>query len=249
LEDYGEIMARGLPDDSNVVKEAPVYGLSDMAELAARLGSPVNYIRFGDVVMLDDFESGVQAWDSVLHGGASSIRLSGTYTRSKGVSVHLDSGDGASPDASMQRSMPIPESSKVGFGFAFMIGPDVTHIDMGMVATINELNYAFYVGYENASHDLEVLDNIGGWMPIGNLHLRENLWPFHVCKLVVNLTAKNYARFYLDDQSYQIPGYWGDISAAPGEANLLNMVVAVYGDGTTPGHLYVDDCVATQNEF
>jgi len=49
---------RGAPDDSNVLSTSTFYRLDDMAELAVRLGSPVQYLRSGNIVFCTTFEDG-----------------------------------------------------------------------------------------------------------------------------------------------------------------------------------------------
>jgi len=242
-------MARGLPDDSNIVKEGPVYGLHDDAELAARLGSPVNFIRFGDVFMLDDFESGRQAWETNLWGVGAFARLCGTYTRSKGVSVHLASGTGATPMMQLWRGLPTPESSKVGFGCAFMLGQDVLEFIIGMVTTIAEQNYHYYVGYNVVNKKLYYWDNAGARQEFADLFVRGFNWPFHLCKLVANFTTHYYVRFYVDDKSYDLSTYPAQMTGAVGQADYIQVTLNVRGGLVAAGHVYVDDAVATQNEF
>jgi len=55
-------MPHGAPDDSNVLKIGEDYRLDDLSELAARLGSIVNYRRTGDVYFMEDFSYGLERW-------------------------------------------------------------------------------------------------------------------------------------------------------------------------------------------
>ena len=62
-------MAHGHPDYGGAAPLATVYTLQDLAELAARLGSIDVFDRRGNVLLLDDFESGIKKW---LFGGTGS---------------------------------------------------------------------------------------------------------------------------------------------------------------------------------
>lgn len=55
-------MARGQPDFGMYAAKTVTANLSDMAELAARLGSIVTFDRRGDVIFLEDFEAPILNW-------------------------------------------------------------------------------------------------------------------------------------------------------------------------------------------
>jgi len=242
-------MARGLPDDSNIVKDAPVYGLSDMAELAARLGSPMTYIRYGDVFMLDDFEGGFQGWSRFTYAPDTVISLSGTHTRSKGTAVHITSGTGADPCGTIVRYEPLPTGSLNGFGYAFGFGGALSDIRIGMVATIAERNWHFWVIYDHVAGQLTYRDDTGAPQVFANLKLRPAFVSFHQVKLVVNFTTHKYQRLYIDNHVYDLSAYTAQWTAAVGQEDLLSMTVYVLGTGAPTAHAYIDDAVATQNEF
>jgi len=242
-------MARGLPDDSNIVKYAPVYGLHDMAELAARLGSPVNFIRSGDVIMLETFESGFGSWGTVIYSPDGFIRLSSFPTRSGGVSLDLNSGTGVDPDVKLYRGTPLPVSSVIGFGFAFQFDADLVYILMGFTTTQSELHWHYRVKYDHARGKLYCQDNGGDYWEIGAVALRVDERPFHLWKLVVNLLTHDYIRLYLDDASYDLSGYSAQFTPAVGEDEYLESVVQMGGDGVGATNCWIDDAVITQNEF
>jgi len=242
-------MPRGLPDCSNVVKEAPVFGLADMAELAARLGSPVNFTRYGDVFMLDDFEAGLQAWDANLYGVGSSVRPSGTFTRSHGVSMHMIGGTGADPYVKAWRGLPLPNSSKVGFSYAIMLGANLYKFRIGFVPTIGNLNYHFYVEYDHVDKKLRYKDDEGVYQPFADIDLRANNWPFHLVKLVVNFTTHEYERFLVNHRGYSLAGHLAEATGAAGQPEYFQAVIEVHGTALLSADAYIDDAVATQNEF
>lgn len=61
-------MPRGMPDWGEYSPQEVVSKLLDNAELAARLGSPVLFDRRGTVIFMDDFNCGVNHWDTVTKG-------------------------------------------------------------------------------------------------------------------------------------------------------------------------------------
>ena len=55
-------MTHGVQDFGASSGQNSTYGLTDLGELAVRLGSPVSFDRRGDVVMMETFEDGLDAW-------------------------------------------------------------------------------------------------------------------------------------------------------------------------------------------
>ena len=248
MEDYGEIMARGLPDDSNVVKESAVYALSDMAELAARLGSPVNYVRFGDVYMMDEFTHGLGAWGSAVMGGGGFARLTGSHWRSKGVCAHLQGGLGATPYTYMWRWMPIPGSDKMGYCLTFASEDNCYDMQIGLLVTIGEVQYPFKIMIELSTNRFYYWVEPGPWEEFDRTPIGGRQWMFHLCKLVVNLKKREYVRFYFNERSYPLSGILCGNKPNLGAADRCECEVTVTGTNLALGDLYVDDAVVTQNE-
>lgn len=241
-------MGRGLPDDSNIVKEGALYGLDDLGELAARLGSPVNYIRFGDVYMLDEFDCGLGAWGNTIRGVAGYVRLTGTHLRSKGTCLHVNTGTGANPDVTVWRYVPVPACLKMGFGLAFAFENALIDLQLGMYVTLSELQYRFAIKIDTATNHLYYRDNLGGWVEFDDTPIGGFQWLFHLSKLVVNLQTQKYVRFYFNERSYDLSAHSCQAVANPGIADRCECQVIATGVALADGDLYLDDTVATQNE-
>ncbi len=121
-------MARGLPDAGNVVKGHDLYALQDMAELAVRLGSPMSYDRYGSVLLLEDFERGLNAWSKTILGVGGSISLTSDRVYGGELACYLDSGDGAIPEARITKYFPPVSLQRVGLQTAFSVGFNVTEL-------------------------------------------------------------------------------------------------------------------------
>jgi len=82
---------RGAPDDSNVLSTSTFYRLDDMAELAVRLGSPVQYLRSGNIVFCTTFEDGFNrlSYHAPVLGGSVSLVNSLVLTGGAAVEIGL----------------------------------------------------------------------------------------------------------------------------------------------------------------
>jgi len=242
-------MARGAPDDSNVVLQGDVHRLDDMAELAVRLGSPLLYDRFGSVIMQDGFENGINAWSKTLTGVGAEIWAANDYSYDGQVSAHLYSGTGALPIAILDKFLPAVPVCKLGFQTSF-------HIDANLVEVIFSLNYHiapmifwFAVTYDHTTQILSYKEPGVGW---NNFAVHPTLYAaldnWHTMKLVVDLVSRAYVRFSLDEVTYLLPGALpGAMAWATG--SCIKPSVSVEGDPILGSHLYLDNLIATRHEF
>ncbi|GAH83946.1 unnamed protein product, partial [marine sediment metagenome] len=69
-------MPRGQPDFGMYASASTIGSVSDLAELAVRLGSINIFDRRGKVIDFDDFEDVRKGWEFELLGGATAVRAS-----------------------------------------------------------------------------------------------------------------------------------------------------------------------------
>lgn len=241
-------MARGLPDDSNIVKEGALYSLDDMGELAARLGSPVNYIRFGDVYMIDEFQYGLGAWRSSILGAGGFVRLTGTTWRSKGTCVRINSGTGANPHVTFYRRVSVPDTPRVGFTFTFAYENDVDYIRCALLVVKDEVQRQFYIRITPATGALEYRNTLGAYVLFGTKLMAGIQLLFHLCKLVVDHTKDKYVSFYFNDIRYNLAAHSCRTQNVPGVADYCECRIMLTGKLAADGDMYLDDAVVTQNE-
>ena len=68
-------MAGETPDYGRLSAQATVFPVTDLGELAARLGSIVSHDRRGDVIWLDGFEDGLDKWQPTTSGSGAAVDL------------------------------------------------------------------------------------------------------------------------------------------------------------------------------
>ena len=85
-------MAHGTPDWGVTAGAVTTYQVTDLGELAVRLGSPISHDRRGDVIWWDDFECTLNKWQTVANGAGSSVALSDARARNGRYSALLISG-------------------------------------------------------------------------------------------------------------------------------------------------------------
>jgi len=242
-------MAHGAPDDSNVKMGVDVQRVDDLAELAARLGSVVLYNRGGNVLLVEGFESGLNAWDLNTTGAAAAVTLSNEKVYSGTIACRVDTGTGLTPYAGLAKYLPPVGESRIGLQTCFSLNSDVVDVRLQLTYGKPGPRYYFSLMYDHVTGELKYESAPGVWTMFakpGKIYDGSNNW--HNIKVVADMVTGLHVRAYLDggvyDMSSLIPntGAWVD-------GPFLFPLLRIYGDGVTSGVLYLDNVIVTYNEF
>jgi len=242
-------MAHGAPDDSDTTNKVTVYRVDDMAELAARLGSIVSFIRSGKVLFMEGFETGLGAWAIATPGDDAEISLSDDNSFVGGVCAYLDSGTGETPYSQMTKYFPAPEASKVGLAAYFSIGGVEYWYAVELIFGDGTHGYHFRVKYLHSDGKLYYWtesDTETEFGEPGKLNDTDN--NMYSLKLVIDLEHVEYSRFYLNSIEYSMADLVPDVVGVT-NYKYLQVIITCYGDGTYSNLLYLDNVVLTFDEF
>ena len=241
-------MPRGLPDDSNVVKEGPTWALSDHAELAARLGSIVTFDRLGTVLELETFLHGMARWAPALWGVGSAVVLSSTRAQVDGVSLALVSGTGVDPGCQAVWFIAYPELSCLGYEASYCISGTRYQIIHSFEVFKGTYYLNFSLRWTLTTGVIEYRDVAPGWVdtgvtviPAAHTHL------FNRIKLVGNSLTGEYVRMLVNEQGYSLRGFFAEHVAA-GDAPHIQAVSTIWGNGGIDMTVYLDSCIFTESE-
>ena len=243
------IMARGAPDDSNVKVGTDIYRIDDLAELAVRLGSIVNYQRSGSVLMLDGFEEGMNAWNKNTTGVGAEVEVSDEVAYNGQVSLKVTSGTGVTPYAGFDKYLPPVGECRMGLQTTFSLNLDVKTILFQLTYGRDPTRWYFKVVYDHVTGELQYESAPAVWTAFatpGKLYDGSN--NFHNLKLVVDLETGEHVRCYLDNVAYDMEGI-APLTGLWALGPFLFPIIRVSGDGATDGIAYFDNMVVTYNEF
>jgi len=243
------LMAHGAPDDSNVVKIGTVYRLDDMAELAARLGSPVVYHRFGSLLFADTFEYGLAAWTITENGVGATVRASNARSWEGELAVQIVSGTGGTPYAGISKYMPPISETNIGVHVAFALDTNLDYYESALTCGDGTKRYQYRIRYDHTAGTLSYLSGLGAYTVFATPGvLFDSANNFHNLKLVVDNTRKEYVRFYFDNIVYPMTGlpvYQDNLLINP----FMQVLFRVWGDGVASTTFYLDSFVLTYDEF
>jgi len=241
-------MPHGTPDYGITAGRQTTHQLTDLGELAVRLGSPVSFDRRGDVVWWDDFECSLNKWNVAASGTGSSIAVSTASARNGENSCKLTAGsDGAHSAAMIHRHHP-PVRSVFGseVSWAFTGTPEL--LLMRIDDRDGVTNHAYEVVWDNLLNEVKVLTAAGTYSTVlSSLDLLETLDLFHTIKLVWDGVTHQLVRLLFDHLVIDVSGV-----GAQDSANVFHPRIAVKIDMTGRAGFndvaYIDDYILTQNE-
>jgi len=240
-------MAHGFPDWGEYAPQALVEKSLDVAELAARLGSPCLYDRRGTVIFYDDFSTGLIKWTEII-GGNLQIIPTAKMALLGGYSLLFFDDGSFTFIPSIQVSLPFVTQTPIGAegGFCFTSVYSQCHINFAL--TYNGYLYEYWFIYDRNAKTVKIKIEDGSFptiasnieVPIGN-----NRW--FTMKLVVNPLTGKYERGRFNNQIIDLSGYdcYKVSSTDPDE------IVAGFGLGRTSVFdvtNYLGFVVVTQNE-
>lgn len=241
-------MPHGTPDWGASKPTTTVYTVSDMAELAARLGSIVTYDRRGDVVWMDTFEDNLNKWYQWVNGTGAAAALSTDLAKNGAKSAKLTTGNNTFDQTALYRfGGPMFIDSRTGIEVSFILNAKVNLIFSMTTFLATEL-YTAKVKIDPVAETLSYQNLAGAWVVLmAGLTVRPiNTW--HTLKLVADFSAsKEYVRLLLDNLSPDVSGIKVYKKV---EVNTEHFEVIVNAQVLEAANhsMYVDDFIITQNE-
>jgi len=241
-------MAHGQPDFGAYAAKTIVGSLSDMAELAARLGSIVTFDRRGDVIDFDDFEGSTAKWNIVKSGDGAGAVISPKRARSGSFCFMLTSGMTLDHNVGIYRFLAYPVLSRMGLELSFGSPTNAGGWELVLHLRHDSVNYVALVVFTRATKELQIVYGDGDITLIDTLTDYPLMaYGFHTVKVVADFVTKKYVRLIIDDNFYDLSSYLLKVSAAA-PLDFLSAVFIHTGDLIANKDLHLDDYILTQNE-
>lgn len=241
-------MPVGRPDWYNAQKSSNLVTLSDMGELAVRLGSFINYYRDGKVVFYDTFTKLESSWNDAGIGVAGAAVISNSYYVTDGASVYNTINTGISNYWYLSKQVPSWNKDVVSFETALLASglPDNIGLYITYYGTLTA--YLFGIKYYPATGNLYYIDATGSTVlfttgPSGILP--DNYF------LPFKLSGDNESGYY---KSLRIGAYEYDMSALLGQAATPNptgsttLTFRIAGNASGNINVHIDRVILTEDE-
>jgi len=197
-----------LPDWQKYLPGSERYALSDLGELAVRLGSPVRYDRRGEVIWYDEFDHGLSPWLATFIGNGSSVEVSSTGTFMGPNAALLTAGEDSLRLASIAKGIHPPVLGRWGVevAVAFLSNFDSFQIALTIYDGINV--YGPSVRLSEADAEIQYRDENSAWQTVAVLG---SLWvipnTYRLLKITYDLDSAKYGILQLGPDSYDLSSF------------------------------------------
>lgn len=241
-------MAHGTKDYANVQPKITTYTLSDMAELAERLGAVPSLDRLGDVVFTDNFEDGLCKWNKTETGAGTTVAMSGIWSMHGGFSVKVHLPASGAAQAILQKSLSYPVSSMIGLEANATFDTDlissITYMDF--FTAVYRIRYGMKFDIPNGN--VYIMNALGSWQLVlsnffaslvGGIFLRG--------KFTADLPNLKYRKYVTEPEVIDLSAYSPYVSL---DSTRACMSITFQLDGSAGGEIdiYFDSVIVTQNE-
>lgn len=234
-------------DEEDLWERRSTMGL---AELAARLGAPLRYVKTGRFYWYDSFESGLSKWATAGDGANWAVELSAEKAHYEKYSCKMTAGTTLEKRASIAREAIIVTAlSNLGIELSFNFDTELDWIEWILYMYTGTAKATFEIHYDYVNQKLEYRDhgNIMRDLKTSvNLGAETNL--FHAAKLVVDPVNLKYLRLYVDNVIYPMTdkGCYSveDLVTAP----QLGIAINNHSSGAISSIVYIDGVILTHAE-
>ena len=222
--------------------------IGDLAELAARLGSPNTYDRRGTVVWMTDFSHGLQGSTPGTSDAECEYRISAERSHFGGYSLKLDPSDEVGSYVEWGNIVQFLTTGKMGLEAIVSSGanPDAIRLKMyhqdGTTIQKAELNY------DTESGDWTIRTGDTTWETVlTGFKIQQDATAWYSIKLIIDPETMKYVRMQVARQEVDISEH-SIYNYGSGNLGQLICRVMVYGDATRHAAIWVDAVIVTQNE-
>ena len=241
-------MPRDLPDWGALNAQETVYEVTDLGELAVRLGSIVTHDRRGDVLILETFESGLRGFQAGVSGTNAAADLSMVRAAGGQFSARLKAGSTVLKSAQLSCEYPYPTVSAFGIEVSALLPAAASRFTCRLALDDGTTRYDIAARWNGPTERLEI-QTPSGWVVVGEaapLHVFQTRI-FNVLKVVGDPASGEYMRLIFNEQDIDISAY-SLLSAVSILEPHLHIGLHHADTGTSNPIVYVDNLIVTRNE-
>lgn len=240
-------MVRGQRDYGMYAATAYGAGVSDMAELAARLGSIVTLDRRGRVILLDDCEESIlKFYDG--SGGTYTVTLDSTTPKSGSQCIKLTAGALATDFANIGKRMPPLTSHRLGLEVSFSKPSANAYLALEIIRHNGADSQYGNIRIDVANKKIAYMSAWLVWTDILDIDaVRVEEFCYYPVKLVVDFDTKKFVRLIYAGVEYDLSAYplhtWVSYTTT-----LFEYAIALGSQTVGAQSIYVDDFILTMDE-
>ena len=222
--------------------------ITDLSELAARLGSPSYFDRSGVILFSETFENGMRDWYATTSGDPAYVRLTAGYVAHGSYAVEMENSGVLTENAYMRKLLPFPYMSTVGFEFHLRHIADGERFVFQTIIYDTDHYHQMIIRIDSVNEELELQTTDGAYETIDISPYHSGLVSlFHAIKFTVNIDTGTYIRLSVDAIDYPvntIPVY----TDTPGAQPRIVIYTGLWGSDGEADHIVIDNIIVTLDE-
>jgi len=240
-------MARGQPDWGITAVQELIPKSQDINELAVRLGSLDCWTRTGTVFLLDNFNSGIFKWNTVVTPPSYII----TSRKSAFISPYVAKFYMNSPIDEyiyMYRMLPVFLDTPIGIEAFLAMDGQKLYIKLTFFVYYNGIETDFTVKINIDTKEISIFDNVLGEVFIATgIAFHSSVGMYNTFKLVIDQKTGLYKYLKLNNTIYDLSEYTGEQSIT-GYPDHVNFYIEGHNSVGYIQELYCGGVIITQNE-
>ncbi len=218
------------------------------AELAARLGSLIEYDRRGQVVSQTSFENGWGVWRTAVLGSGTTVALDPTVARHGGYSVKCTGGGISTSDVKLFTRMPVLPVATVGLSAFFSIPGEARYLELVIQYDDAANRPQGRCRYDVAAETLSIVNSSGAWIEVAtSITINKNKHSFNYMKLVIDGDNDTYFRLVFNDLEIDLSSYATQILVTVDYSHFY-LGIWAFNREDQADITYLDCAVVTVNE-
>ncbi|MBA7568659.1 hypothetical protein ES708_10393 [subsurface metagenome] len=175
-----------------------------IAELAARLGSPISWDRRGQVVQIITFENG---FGNVYHSGAfegGGVFLCPTTFMTGGYSAKLDTGTAITTYADLYAFGDFPPSTRLGFEWVFSAEGSPSEVTLFGKIWDGADEHKAHVNIDGTTNKIQVWKKGGGYHDVADFEFTLDERAFISIKAVIDIGTEHWVRLMVRGEAHDL---------------------------------------------
>jgi len=179
--------------------------INDHSELSVRLGGLSRFDRTGRIVFQEDFDAGLANWEHNSYPAAAFAVPTAEYQSCKYYSIKLKTTQDVGSVSGIARGVAVPYISRLGFEFHFKPYSTIDRFLATFYIYNGIYRYVVEMGFYQQTNTIFITDENGFQHEIDSYFLNSgSTSPFHMVKMVVDLSTEFYYRIAIDEKDYNV---------------------------------------------
>lgn len=239
-------------------RDMPDFGISDtfltkaivtdLGEVAARLGAPNLFDRTGTIIWYDQFVGGLNNWQLYSSLGHEKPALVASPYLYQPYAAKLHDVCAVGDSCTMLANLPFPYESAMGVEFAYY--PLYSECQLSLECKLYTGSALFYFKVRLGLYtgDIHILDSTDTYVLVYNDPLGFTIEDgYNIVKVVVDLSSKMYSRLMFNKYDINIKSV-GLSTGASTRRPRLTVALKLEGIGIYANTVYIDNVIVTLDE-